>query len=66
VNSGVASKYPVSEQDRSQWAALPLAELSGEETVPRVSRLTSLIVLFVLSLGGWALIWAGVASLCRE
>jgi hypothetical protein len=65
VNSGAASEYPVSEQGRSEWAALPLAELSDDEIVPRISRLTSLVVLFLLSLGSWALIWAAVASLCR-
>jgi hypothetical protein len=42
-----------------------LAELSADETIPRVSRLTALIVMIALSLGTWAAIWAAVASLCR-
>lgn len=61
MNSDAGSEYPVSEESR--WAALSLAELSGDETVPRVSRLTALIVMAVASLGTWAVIWVALASL---
>jgi hypothetical protein len=64
VNSDAVSENPVSEEDR-QWFASAVAELSADETIPRVSRLTALIVMIALSLGTWAAIWAAVASLCR-
>jgi hypothetical protein len=64
VNSDAVSENPVSEEGR-QWVASVVAELSADETIPRVSRLTALIVMIVLSLGTWAAIWAAVASLCR-
>jgi hypothetical protein len=64
VNSEAVSEHPVSEQGH-QWVAPVLAELSADETFPRVSRLTALIVMIALSLGTWAVIWAAVASLCR-
>jgi hypothetical protein len=65
VNSDAVSEYAVSEEGRRQWVALSLAERSADEAVPRVSRLTALIVLFLLSLGTWVLIWAAVASFTR-
>jgi hypothetical protein len=64
VNSDAVSENPVSEEGR-QWVASVVAELSADETIPRVSRLTALIVMIALSLGIWAAIWAAVASLCR-
>jgi hypothetical protein len=64
VNSDAVSENPVSEEGR-QWVAPVLAELSADETIPRVSRLTALIVMIALSLGTWAAIWAAVASLYR-
>jgi hypothetical protein len=64
VNSDTVSEHAVSEEDH-KWVAPELAELSAEETIPRVSRLTALIVMMTLSLGTWAAIWAAVASLCR-
>jgi hypothetical protein len=64
VSSDAVSEHLVSEEGR-QWVAPVLAELSAEETIPRVSPLTALIVMIALSLGTWALIWAAVASLCR-
>lgn len=63
MNSDAVSEYPVSEEGCRQGAALSLAELSVDEAIPRVSRLTALIVMIVLSLGTWAVIWAAVASL---
>jgi hypothetical protein len=65
VNSDAASKYPASGEGGSAFAALALAEHLADEAVPRVSRLTALIVLVLLSLGTWALIWAALASLGR-
>ena len=64
VNSDAVSENPVSEEGR-QWVPPVLAELSADETIPRVSRLTALIVMIALSLGTWAAIWAAIASLCR-
>lgn len=64
MNSDAVSEIPVSEEGR-QWIAPVLAELSDDETIPRVSRLTALIVMTALSLGTWVAIWAAVASLCR-
>lgn len=63
VNSDAASKYSASGEGGS--AALALAEHLADEAVPRVSRLTALIVLVLLSLGAWALVWAALASLGR-
>ena len=63
VNSDAVSENPVSEEGR-QWVPPVLAELSADETIPRVSRLTALIVMIALSLGTWAAICAAVASLC--
>jgi len=64
VNSDAVSEHAVPEEGRKRVAPV-LAELSADETIPRVSRLTALIVMMVLSLGTWAVIWAAVASLCR-
>ena len=64
MNSDAVSENPVSEEGR-QWVASVVAELSADETIPRVSRLTALIVMIALSLGTWAAIWAAVASLWR-
>lgn len=64
MNSDAASEYPVSEERRSHWAALSLAELSADEAIPRVSRLTALIVMVAASLGIWAMILAALVSLC--
>jgi hypothetical protein len=61
VNSDAVSENHVSEEGR-QWVASVVAELSVDETVPRVSRLT---VMIALSLGTWAAIWAAITSLCR-
>jgi hypothetical protein len=63
VNREAASEYPVSEESRSQLVRLTIAELSADEAVPRVSRLTALIVMVAASLGTWAVIWAALASL---
>jgi hypothetical protein len=63
VSSDAVSEYPVIEEGR-QWAALSLDELSSDEVAPRVSRLTSLIAIIVLSFATWAVIWAAFAALC--
>ena len=64
MNSDTASEHAVPEEGH-KWVVPVLAELSADETIPRVSRLTALIVMMALSLGTWAVIWATVASLCR-
>ena len=64
MNSDAASKYPGSKESLGHWAAGSFAELSTDETIPRVSRLTALVVMTAASLGIWAAIWAAVTSLC--
>ncbi|HEV2098642.1 MAG TPA: hypothetical protein VGR45_06910 [Stellaceae bacterium] len=64
MNSDAASEYPGSEKSHSHWAAGSLVEASAHEAIPRVSRLTALVVMAAASLGIWAAIWAVVTSLC--
>ena len=62
MNSDAASKYPGSEES-PHWVAGNFVELSAEEAIPRVSRLTALVVMMASSLAIWAAIWAAVNSL---
>lgn len=50
-------------EDAARCPSPPIAETIADEDDLRVSPLTSLIVLILLSLGTWAAIWAAFASL---
>ncbi len=63
MNSDAASKYPDSDKGL-HWAAGNFVEVSADELIPRVSRLTALVFMTAASLGIWAVIWAAVTALC--
>jgi hypothetical protein len=66
VNSSAASEYLAPTGEAGQWPSSPIAENIADEADSRVSPLTSLIVLVLLSLGTWAAIWAAFASLSQR
>ena len=63
MNSSAASESLARAEDVARCPSPPIAETIADEDDLRVSPLTSLIVLILLSLGTWAAIWAAFASL---
>ena len=63
MNSSAASESLARAEDAARWPSPPIAETIADEADLRLSPLTSLIVLVLLSLGTWAAIWAVFASL---
>jgi hypothetical protein len=65
VNSNAASEYLAPIEDTGQWPSPPVDENIADEADSRLSPLSSLIVLVLLSLVTWAEIWAAFASLAQ-
>lgn len=64
MNSSAASEsLSLARAEDARCPSPPIAETIADEDDLRVSPLTSLIVLILLSLGTWAAIWAAFASL---
>lgn len=61
MNSDPASDYAAGTAE----FMLGAAEVSHPESLQRLKPLASLLVIALLSLGGWAAIWACAAALLR-
>ena len=64
-SSDAASECLAPAENSGQWPSPPITENIADEADSRVSPLTSLIVLVLLSLAIWAAIWAAFASLAQ-